>query len=155
MVCFHFKTLLTNVCQRRTTKGTSWQQMSRLMTKPTKRCAPSEDSDQPVHPLSLIWVFAVCSMGSWRPSVSSCGQRRLWSDWADVQADLSLHLTQRSLCLFCHEAAQMLMSCANNKDADQPAHPLQQYNTYTVKILNIRTPQKFAVINLKFGFTKE
>ena len=35
-------------------------------------------------------VFAVHSMGSWGPSVSSCGQRRLWSDWADAQAGLSL-----------------------------------------------------------------
>ena len=24
------------------------------------------------------------------PKLSSCGQRRLWSDWADAQADLSL-----------------------------------------------------------------
>ena len=29
-------------------------------------------------------------MGSWGPKLSSCGQRRLWSDWADAQADLSL-----------------------------------------------------------------
>ena len=43
-------------------------------------CAPSEDSDQPRHPPSLIRVFAVRSMGSWRPKVSSCGQRRPWSD---------------------------------------------------------------------------
>ena len=28
--------------------------MSRLMTKPTKDCASSEDSDQPGHPPSLI-----------------------------------------------------------------------------------------------------
>ena len=27
-------------------------------------CAPSEDSDQPGHPPSLIRVFAVCSVGS-------------------------------------------------------------------------------------------
>ena len=27
-------------------------------------CAPSEDSDQPGHPPSLIRVFAVCPMGS-------------------------------------------------------------------------------------------
>ena len=38
-------------------------------------CAPSKDSDQPGHPPSLIRVFAVCSMGSWGPNVSSCGQR--------------------------------------------------------------------------------
>ena len=32
--------------------------------------APSEDSDQPVHLLSLIRVFAVRSMGSWEPNDS-------------------------------------------------------------------------------------
>ena len=53
-------------------------------------CAPSEDSDQPGHPPSLIRVFALLSMGSKVPELSSCGQRRLWSDWADAQADLSL-----------------------------------------------------------------
>ena len=37
-----------------------------------------------------IRVFAVSSMGSSGPKLSSCGQRRLWSDWADAQADLSL-----------------------------------------------------------------
>ena len=51
---------------------------------------PSEDSDQPGHPPSLYRVFAVRSMGSLGPKLSSCGQRRLGSDWADAQADLSL-----------------------------------------------------------------
>ena len=27
------------------------------------------------------------TMGSWGPNVSSCGQRRLWSDWAGVQTE--------------------------------------------------------------------
>ena len=40
-------------------------------------CAPSEDSDQPGHPRSLISVFAVRSMGSLGPKPSSGGQRRL------------------------------------------------------------------------------
>ena len=40
-------------------------------------CAPSEDSDQPGHPPSLIRVFTVHSMGSLAPKFSSCGQRRL------------------------------------------------------------------------------
>ena len=52
--------------------------------------APSEDPDQPGHPPSLIRVFAVRSVGISRPKRSSCGQRRLWSDWTDAQADLSL-----------------------------------------------------------------
>ena len=29
-------------------------------------------------------------MGSKGPKLSSCGQRRFWSDWVDAQADLSL-----------------------------------------------------------------
>ena len=49
----------------------------------TNDSAPSEDSDQPGHPPSLIRVFAV------RMNPMSA-QRRLWSDWADNQADLSL-----------------------------------------------------------------
>ena len=46
-------------------------------------CAPSENSDQPGHPSSL------------------------WSDWADVQADLSLRWAHRSFCWFCRAATQI------------------------------------------------
>ena len=70
-------------------------------------CAPSEDSDQPGHPSSLIRAFAVRSLGSWGPMVSLCGQRRLWSDWADVQADLSLRWAHRLFCWFCRAATQI------------------------------------------------
>ena len=49
-------------------------------------CEPTEDSDQPGHPPSLIRVFVVCSLGSLGPKLSSCRKRRLWSDWADAQA---------------------------------------------------------------------
>ena len=40
-------------------------------------CAPSEDSDQPGHPPSLIRVFVVRSIDRQAPKVSSCGKRRL------------------------------------------------------------------------------
>ena len=36
-------------------------------------------------------------------------QRRLWSDWADAQTDLSL-LGAHSVCWFCHVAAQILIT---------------------------------------------
>ena len=49
-------------------------------------CAPSEDSNPP----SLIRVFAVRTKKAWVLSYLLSAQRRLWSDWADVQADLSL-----------------------------------------------------------------
>ena len=68
-------------------------------------CAPSEDSDQSGHPPRLIRVFAVRPKSSCGHNVSSCGQWRLWSDWADAQADLSPHWAQRSI-RFCHEAAK-------------------------------------------------
>ena len=53
-------------------------------------CVPSEDSDQPGHPPSLIRVFLVCMKTAWVLSYPLNRQQRLWSDWADAQADLSL-----------------------------------------------------------------
>ena len=53
-------------------------------------CAPSEDSDQPGHPPNLIRVIAVLMKKAWVLSYPLSGQRRLWSDLADTQADLSL-----------------------------------------------------------------
>ena len=90
--------------------GTRWEPRSFIWDTTWQNqqieCAPGEDSDQPGHPPSLIRVFAVRSMGSWGPKLSSCGQRRLWSDWADAQADLSLRRAHMPFCWFCHEAAQ-------------------------------------------------
>ena len=51
--------------------------------------APSEDSEQPGHPPSLIRVFAVRIKKAWVLSYPLSAQRRLWSDWADAQADPS------------------------------------------------------------------
>ena len=53
-------------------------------------CTPSEDSDQPGHPPSLIRVFAVRMKKAWVLSYLLSAQGRLWSDWADAQANLSL-----------------------------------------------------------------
>ena len=52
-------------------------------------CAPSEDSDQPGHPPSLIRVFAVRMKKAWVPG---------WSESS---------LGTQPFCWFCHEAAQM------------------------------------------------
>ena len=68
-------------------------------------CAPSDDSDQPGHPPSLIRVFAVRMKKAWVLSYPLSAQRRLWSDWADAQADLSLRWAHMPFCWFCHEAA--------------------------------------------------
>ena len=68
--------------------------------------ASSEDSDQTGHSPSLIRVFPMHFMGTLGPNASSCGQRRLWSDWVDAQADLSLRWVHMPFCWFCHEAAK-------------------------------------------------
>ena len=59
-------------------------------------CAPSEDSDQPGHLPSLVRVLAVCMKEPWVLSYPMSAQRRLWSDCADAQADLSLWWARRS-----------------------------------------------------------
>ena len=46
------------------------------------------------------------SVGSLRPNFASGGWRRLWSDWADAQADLSLRWVHKSFCWFRHAVAQ-------------------------------------------------
>ena len=63
--------------------------------------APSEDSDQPGHPpIHLIRVFTVCIKNHWALSYPLSVQQRLWSDWVDAQADLSLHWVHRSFVGF-------------------------------------------------------
>ena len=67
-------------------------------------CAPNEDSDKPGYLLSLVRVITVRMT---KPCPLSA-QRRLWSDWMDAQADLSLRWAHRSFCVFCHASAQMV-----------------------------------------------
>ena len=45
----------------------------------------------------------------WVISYPLSTQQRLWSDWADAQADLSLHWAYMPLCWFYHEAAHMCL----------------------------------------------
>ena len=59
-------------------------------------------------PPSLIRVFAVRSVGSAGPKLSTCGQRIRWSDWDDAQADLSLRWATMQFCWSCHEMAHLL-----------------------------------------------
>ena len=63
-------------------------------------CAPSEDSDQPGHPPSLIRVFTVRMKKAWVLSYPLSAQRRHWSDWADAQDDLSLRWAHMPFCWF-------------------------------------------------------
>ena len=72
-------------------------------------CAPSEDSDQPENPPSLIRVFSVHMKKPGVLNYPKSEQRRLWSDWADAQADLSLRWVHRSVCCFCHQVAHVMV----------------------------------------------
>ena len=76
------------------------RQMSRLMTKPTVKmvCAPSDDSDQPGHPPSLIRVFAVRMKKDWVLSYPTHNEDSVSS------------LGAQSFCWFLREAAQIWYS---------------------------------------------
>ena len=65
-------------------------------------CTPSEDSDQPGHPPSLIRAFAVRMTKPWALIYPLSIQKRLWSDWADAQADLNRQWEHVLCCWFCH-----------------------------------------------------
>ena len=65
-------------------------------------CVSSKDSDHPGHPPSLIRVFIVRMKKPWVLSYPLSTQWRLWSDWANAQADLSLRWVHRSFCWFWH-----------------------------------------------------
>ena len=56
-----------------------------------KNCVTSKDSDQPVHPPSMAKVLVYPSLDNLEAVEGTRNQRRLWSDCADGQADLSLH----------------------------------------------------------------
>ena len=73
-------------------------------------CAPSEDSDQPGHPPSLIRVFAICVKKAWVLSYPLSTLQRLWSDCADAQADLILCWVHLPFCWFCRVLAHMILS---------------------------------------------
>ena len=78
---------LWSVCSSDDLKKKKW---AATRQNQQNECAPSEDSDQPRHPPSLIRVFAVRMKKPWILSYPMSAQRRRWSDWADAQADLSL-----------------------------------------------------------------
>ena len=73
-----------------------WNEFNIALFQSKHECAPSEDSDQPGHPPSLIRVFAVHSMGSF-----------LHADSEDSDQTGRM-LGAHSSCWFCHVAALFL-----------------------------------------------
>ena len=82
----------TNKQTKKTSRKTWNFKMSRDMTKPTKWLwAQQRRRSAWAHsPPSLIRVFGVRMNKAWVLSYTLSTQRRLWSDCADAQADLSL-----------------------------------------------------------------
>ena len=59
-----------------------------------------------IHP---VWsVFAVRMKKPWVLSYTLSEQRRLWSDWVDAHADLSLCWAHIPFCWFCHVVAHFI-----------------------------------------------
>ena len=63
-------------------------------------CAPGEYTNQPGHPPGLISVFGQRIKKHWGLRNPLSDERRLWSEWADVQADLSLRWAHIILLFF-------------------------------------------------------
>ena len=117
--------------------------------------APSEDSDQPGHPPSLIRVFAIRMKKASVLSYQLSAQKRFLSDWADAQADLSLHwahthfvgfVTRRLNCSNSLQTADSLPKL--NPVADR----LQEYTpsvrtSYTIHIGSAPAPGRLFDTN--------
>ena len=58
---------------------------------------PSKGSDHPRHPRLIKSLLSTWK--TWVLGYPNSAQRRLWSDWADAQTDLSLHWPHRSVIL--------------------------------------------------------
>ena len=89
--------------------------MSRCVTKPTKwpvRPAKTQIS------LSIFPVWSESSLSAWRNigPLTTLHIARLWSDWADAQADLSLRWAHRSFCWFCRVAVHISKFWRANED---------------------------------------
>ena len=67
-----------------------------------RTCALSEDSDQPAHSRSLIRIFTEHILDSQGCNISSYGQRRLRSDYADKQVYLSVRSAHMTKGTFSH-----------------------------------------------------
>ena len=76
-------------------------------------CAPSEDFDQSEHPPSPIRVFAVHSMGSQGPKVSSCRH----------QTGRMLRWAHMPICWFCHAATQIQNELHHDKTNKMSVRP--------------------------------
>ena len=67
--------------------------------KHTEWCVLTEDSNEPVHPLGLIWVFAEYTVDGNDPKLLHVDSED-WSDWVGALTDLSLCCRPKWFCRF-------------------------------------------------------
>ena len=146
--------------KRITLGGLHFDVMSRLMTKPTKCPVRPAKTDQPGHLPSRIRVFAVRMEKHEGLSYHLSPQWRLWSDWADAQANLSLcrahtrfvgflmsrlfyacsHDDNRITFRGCHFDVMSRLMTKSTKcpvrpaKTDQPGHPPSRIRVFVVRM---------------------
>ena len=118
-------------------------------------CAPSEDSEQPGHSPSLIRGFTVRMKKAWTLSYPLSAQGRLWSDWGNAQADLSLcwahshivgFVTRQLICMILLHAVRNHYLCAiEYVYLFKKVQPLNIYVNWTEYIKLIHRPVRFFV----------
>ena len=105
----------------------------------------SEDSIQVEHPPSLIRIFTVRMKKAWFLSYPLNAQRRLWSDWADAQADLSLCWVRSHFVCFVMRQLQwfepehnksITMIFTPSRDSEQPVHPQRLISVFAVCLIS-------------------
>ena len=83
---------------------------------------------------SAQWsVFAVCMKKAWVLSYPLSPQQRLWSDWVDAQADLSLSWVHMP---FCHALAHILCADYVYCKGLHCAYDRKNYMTFSMDILH-------------------
>ena len=101
-------------------------------------CAPSEDSNQPRHQPSLIRVFAVRMKKAWVLSYPLSAQRRLWSDWVDAQADLSLRWAHSHFISFVMRRLIFAPFSCRKVYREFPSNTLILEHTFLLGVLLLR-----------------
>ena len=121
--------------------------MSRDMTKPTKWLCAQRRLIRPV------WsVFAVRMKKAWVLSYPLSAQRRLWSDWADAQADLSLRWAHSHFVRFVMRRLISISNLACSTDIMKSAMKVNKtilFHTYKLMDLMLIKKQYISV-NGKF-----
>ena len=118
-----------------------------LMTKPIKWhvCSVKTQISLGIRPVwSESWLSTLRKLGS----VGTHWAHRLWSDWADAQADLSLCWAHLPFCSFCHEAAHLFFLCLYNMHPQVSTfQTCASLNTLCLQCLYYIEPCRGCIIN--------